>query len=233
MKVHETINSIGVVLALIISSGGLYFSTINFIAQREKISFSASLDESNFNSKIYQNDDFDGFYITLSYRLRISNLSTRSTSIIRVRTAYNFHNKKGRFYDDYVEPRKIEPINLEAGESWAGLQETSIPIARECFFVELRDMKEGAKFLDILKIFSENKKIFPDCISDKSYEPINKTSLQEKAAIPKKDRLYYGYDFFDVSYYTNVVFQIITAKGSSFVGYSTAYPKYHYYKLKH
>src|SRR5258705_13307247 len=96
-KLHETINSVGVLISILLSSAVFWKQ---YAESKENIIFTANIENGDFKSKLAQ-DNRGGVLITLKYKLVIANLSSTNTSIVEA-TAYNFRNfSNGGQYSDY------------------------------------------------------------------------------------------------------------------------------------
>ncbi len=146
---HETINSIGVVLSLVIAGAALSMDALRWWEARENAIVNAVMIEDGYQSTVSSdsvNDASPLWNATLRFSVQVSNISSMDTAINAVRFDFNgdgltslegiSSNSPGW---DYRTGRSFDeaPVQLPAGSSVALDVGTQVQLADDCRFAEI------------------------------------------------------------------------------------------------
>lgn len=205
-KLHETLNSFGVLISIALWSVTVYF---DWEKDKENIAFRTNIENGDFKSKITQNIQ-DRTSITLKYNVLIINSGYTSTSVVGLKT---YHFTRHERYTDYaVSSDPINrPISLPAGNAEIVRLEVEMPLSAHCSHgIEI--FGKSASFSSIMKFFGEREK----CLSN----------IFELYSLAAYDGTYYPNTRHSnevYTFYPPILFQLETARGKIYSQVASAF----------
>lgn len=166
-RVHDVIQSVGIVLSLTMSVLALGVSWFTYRQSNEDVAFSVYTSPPPLRMLDWtDNTGITRFMLDREYTMLLTNRSTQSTSVVAIFVRDSRRKGDPGYGPDFLEggvAKSVHPVQLGAGETkeLSLVSREFIPI--ECSFPELKGMVTKTNWDAVKKLFDQHKRTFPYC----------------------------------------------------------------------